>query len=158
MVTYPCRCVMVSHVSSFLSNPWTQNFVQGSPDFPITNLDVKIFTKCLNLFGNPLYWPKNTFQTGSKYDTHVCTSSVCLPWATFLFEVLFFLSDPPLSVVVSDVMGVELFFLTCQWHRWTLLSGTTVPCMIPTHYCLSENTRIELKNQPFFFPTVGPVC
>jgi hypothetical protein len=52
------------------------------------------------------------FHTGSKYEVSVRTSSVCCPWSKFLLDVFVLLSGTPLSVVVSDAMGVELFFLS----------------------------------------------
>jgi hypothetical protein len=48
----------------------------------------------------------------STYEVDVCTVSVCSPSAKFLFDVSVFLSAPPLSEVLSDVMGVEVSFLT----------------------------------------------
>jgi hypothetical protein len=41
----------------------------------------------------------------------VSTVSVCCPWVKFLLDVFVLLSGVPLSSVVSDAMGVELFFL-----------------------------------------------
>ena len=55
---------------------------------------------------------ENGFHTGSKYEVSVRTSSVCCPWAKFLLDVFVLLSGAPLSTVVSDSMGVELFFLS----------------------------------------------
>ena len=54
---------------------------------------------------------ENAFHTGSNYEVVVCTVSVCCPCAKFLLDVFVLLSGAPLSVVVSDAMGVELFFL-----------------------------------------------
>jgi hypothetical protein len=54
---------------------------------------------------------ENAFHTGSKYEVVVRTASVCCPCAKFLLDVFVLLSGAPLSAVVSDAMGVELFFL-----------------------------------------------
>jgi hypothetical protein len=54
---------------------------------------------------------ENAFHTGSNYKVVVRTVSVCCPCAKFLLDVFVLLSGAPLSAVVSDAMGVELFFL-----------------------------------------------
>ncbi len=46
MVSHPCRCVIGSHVSSFLSYPSHQT-LQGTLHFVITNLSAKILTRCV---------------------------------------------------------------------------------------------------------------
>ena len=55
---------------------------------------------------------EHVFQTGSNYDVTVLTVSFPFPGAKFLFVVTLFLSAAPFSVVVSDMTGVELVFLT----------------------------------------------
>ena len=62
-------------------------------------------------FEDPSACCENAFHTGSKYEVAVSTESVCCPYAKFLLDVFVLLSGVPLSAVVSDAMGVELFFL-----------------------------------------------
>jgi hypothetical protein len=56
----------------------------------------------------------------------VRTSSVCSPCTKFLFEVFVLLSAAPLSAVVSDAMGAELFLLArtvLQSIWWWIVRG-----------------------------------
>ena len=115
MVTYPCRCVIDTHVSSFLSYPCHRTLYTVLFTLPSRTWQWKsspIATICLGIHWNdPSVCFENTVQTGSKYDVSVSTVSVCSPWVRFLFDVFVFLSVPPLSSVLSDAMGLELFFL-----------------------------------------------
>ena len=99
MVAYPCRCVMGSHVSSFLSNPSQRTLYRvaltlSSPTCPWKSSPIP--TICLRIHGiDPSVCCENAFHTGSKYDLAVRTVSFSFSWAKFLLEVFHILSAHP---------------------------------------------------------------
>ena len=134
--SYPCQRTLYREVLTFSSPVWLRK-------------SSRIDTICLDIHCyDPSVWCENAFQTGSKYEVTVCTVSFCSAYAKFLFHVSVFLSDPPLSVVLSDVMGVEVFFSTR-----TVSDSCTVPSfcvsLLPFPFLFFDIT-FSHENQIFF--------
>jgi hypothetical protein len=105
-------------------------------------------------FMDPSVFSENAFHTGSKHEVTVRTESVCSPCTTFLFDVFVLLSTVPLSVVVSDTMGVELWFKSRTVTAALLRDTSTVPfCLrcLP----LSRDSLKKILQIVQFFPLTG---
>ena len=107
---------------------------------------------------------ENTVQTGSKHDVTVRTASVCFPWASSCLMIqVVFLSAPPLSTVLSDAMGVEVFFLALTASDSG--AGPRFCAALPPSLLFSSAlhilTNIKFLEPQFFFhrlaQVVGPV-
>jgi len=102
------------------------NFVQGSPEFPITNLTVKILTNGHNLFGNPLslthLCDTKMHSRPDQSMTHMCTVSVSLSWAKFLFEVFIFLSTYQRSCQCGWIVGEDDIDFNQTFHSLIIKS------------------------------------
>jgi hypothetical protein len=92
---------------------------------------------------------ENAFHTGSKYEVVSVQCRFVVP--KFLLNVFVLLSGVPLSVVVSDTVGVELFFLV------RTVSGSGAPgrlCVTlpPSPFTLGDIlSRDNSKTLNFFF-------